>query len=382
MIQLSVAEILPSDGYAGALVGRIWLDSPQAGPRCVIVRADGLYDLSTLAPTLSDLFDLEHCAARVRNHSGTRLCSLEEALQRRTLLAPCDLQPIKATGVTFADSLIERVIEERTAGDPQAAQQLRERLTQVFGGSLRGLKPGSPAAQAAKAVLVRDGLWSQYMEVGIGVDAEIFTKGPPLSAVGCGADMGLHPRSVWSSSEPEVVLAVSSRGTIVGATLGNDLTLRDFEGRSALLLTKAKDNNASCAIGPFVRLFDATFSLDEVRQAAVQLRLEGVDGFVTEGLNSMAEISRDPAELVATTLCAEHQYPDGLMLFLGTMFVPNIDRHGPGRGFTHDVGDTVRISSPKFGTLVNRITTCDRAPPWTFGIRALMTSLAQRGLLR
>lgn len=381
MLKLSPLDVLPVDSCDGTLVGRIWIGEPVAGPRCVAIRHDGVYDLSMLAATASELFDMEHCAARVRSHTGPRLCSLDDVLRDGMLLAPCDLQPIKAAGVTFADSLIERVIEERTNGNPGAAQELRGRLSHTLGGSLRAIKPGSAAAHNAKAVLICDGLWSQYLEVGIGEDAEIFTKAPPLCAVGCGAEVGIHPRSVWSSSEPEIVLAVSSRGGIVGASLGNDVTLRDFEGRSALLLGRAKDNNASCAIGPFVRLFDSSFSLDDVRNATVQLRLQGRDGFTAQGTSSMARISRDPAELVGATLDAQHQYPDGMMLFLGTMFVPNQDRRGAGQGFTHELGDEVRISSAKLGTLVNEVTLCERAPPWTFGIRALMASLAARGLL-
>jgi fumarylacetoacetate (FAA) hydrolase family protein len=381
MLKLSPPDVLPLDGCEGALVARIWVREPSPGPRCVAIRHDGVYDLSMLAATASELFDIEDCAARVRAHTGARLCSLDDALADEALLAPCDLQPIKAAGVTFADSLIERVIEERASGNPGEAKELRERLSRALGGSLHAVKPGSAAARNAKAVLMQEGLWSQYLEVGIGDDAEIFTKAPPLCAVGCGAEVGIHPRSVWSSSEPEIVLAVSSRGRIVGASLGNDVTLRDFEGRSALLLARAKDNNASCAIGPFVRLFDSTFSLDEVRSATVQLRLQGRDGFALHGTSSMARISRDPAELVAATLDAQHQYPDGIMLFLGTMFVPNQDRRGPGQGFTHEVGDEVRVSSAKLGTLVNRVTLCESAPPWTFGIRALMRSLAARGLL-
>lgn len=381
MLKLTPLDVLPTDACDGTLVGRIWLGEPAAGPRCVAIRHDGVYDLSALAATASDLFDMEDCAARVRAHTGSRLCSLDDVLREGTLLAPCDLQPIKAAGVTFADSLIERVIEERTRGNPAAADELRGRLNRALGGSLCAVKPGSAAAANAKAVLMRDGAWSQYLEVGIGADAEIFTKAPPLAAVGCGAEVGIHSRSVWSSSEPEIVLAVSSRGGIVGASLGNDVTLRDFEGRSALLLGRAKDNNASCAIGPFVRLFDSTFSLDDVRSATVQLRLQGRDGFTLHGTSSMVRISRDPAELVAATLDSQRRYPDGMMLFLGTMFVPNQDRRGAGQGFTHEVGDEVRISSAKLGALVNQVTLCERALPWTFGIRALMASLAARGLL-
>ncbi len=374
-------NILPHDGFAGTLVGRVWIADVHPGPRTVLARKDGLYDLSELAPTLSDLFDLPEPAKTARAHKGARLCGLDDAIRNDALLAPCDLQAIKAAGVTFADSLIERVIEERAKGDAGASARLRGELAVAFGGSLKGLKPGSPQAMEAKRVLMRDGMWSQYLEVGIGPDAEVFTKAQPMSAVGCGAMIGLHPKSHWNNPEPEVVLAVNSCGEIVGATLGNDVNLRDFEGRSALLLAKAKDNNASCAIGPFVRLFDETFSLDDIRNAEVRLEVHGKDQFSTEGTNSMRQISRDPLELVAATIGKEHQYPDGLMLFLGTMFVPNKDRREKGGGFTHEEGDAVRVSSPKLGALMNMVTTSDRAPPWQFGVRELMRSLAARGLL-
>ena len=377
-MKLSDQDILPVDGCLGALVGRVQLDD---GPHVVAIREAGLFDLSRLAPTMSDLLDLDASAAAVRRHPGERLMSLDEALARQALLAPCDLAAVKAAGVTFADSLIERVIEERAKGDPAAAEQLRGELGDLLGGSLTGLKPGSPAAMALKAALIERGLWSQYLEVGIGPDAEVFTKAQPMSAVGCGAQIGLHPKSEWNNPEPEIVLACSSRGEVVGAALGNDVNLRDFEGRSALLLSKAKDNNASCAIGPFIRLFDASFGLDDVRRAKVRLEVTGRDQFRVAGENAMDRISRDPLELVAATLGAEHQYPDGLMLFLGTMYVPTADRRGPGQGFTHEAGDVVRISSDKLGALVNVVTTSSDAPPWTFGARALMRSLAARGLL-
>ncbi|MFI4933336.1 MAG: fumarylacetoacetate hydrolase family protein [Caulobacterales bacterium] len=376
-MKLSAAEILPQDGCAGVLVGRVWAD----GPRVVAVREAGLFDLSRLAPTMSDLIELADPAGAVSAHAGERLFSLDEALAREALLAPCDLAAIKAAGVTFADSLIERVIEERAKGDAGAAEALRAELSDLLGGSLAGLKPGSAAAMTLKAALVERGLWSQYLEVGIGPDAEIFTKAQPMSAVGCGAQIGLHPKSAWNNPEPEVVLACSSKGQVAGATLGNDVNLRDFEGRSALLLSKAKDNNASCAIGPFIRLFDATFGLGDVRRAKVRLTVVGPEDFAVEGENALDRISRDPLELVAATYGAEHQYPDGFMLYLGTMYVPTADRRGPGQGFTHEEGDIVRIASEKLGALVNTITTSDRAPPWTFGARALMRSLAQRGLL-
>jgi fumarylacetoacetate (FAA) hydrolase family protein len=380
-LNLRPEDILPDDGCAGTLVGRLWVGGDLPGPRTVVVRDDGLFDLSLLAPTLSDLFDLPDAAAKVRAHQGDRLDSLEKVLRERRILAPCDLQAIKAAGVTFADSLIERVIEERAKGNADAAAKLRRELSETFGGSLRGLKPGSPQAQAAKEFLQRSGLWSQYLEVGIGPDAEIFTKAQPMSAVGVGSEIGIHPESHWNNPEPEIVLAANARGAVVGATLGNDVNLRDFEGRSALLLSKAKDNNASCAIGPFVRLFDSTFSLDDVRQAKVHLRVDGLDQYVVEGVSSMAAISRDPLELVAATIGNEHQYPDGVMLFLGTMVVPTKDRGAAGEGFTHHEGDVVRVSSARLGHLVNSVTTSDKAPPWTFGARALMRSLAARRLI-
>lgn len=380
MVDLAAADILPSDHETATLVGRLWIAAGQPGPRTVIVREGELYDLSALAPTLSDLFDLPNAARKAREHKGEKLATIDDALKANALLAPCDLQAIKAAGVTFADSLVERVIEERAHGDFMAAQRLRMELSESFGGSLTGVKPGTPAAEEAKKVLMRDGLWSQYLEVGIGPDAEIFTKAQPMSAVGCGAQVGLHPKSEWNNPEPEVVLAVNSRGEIVGASLGNDVNLRDFEGRSALLLSKAKDNNASCAIGPFLRLFDDDFTLDDVRRIDVKLKVEGVDKFNTEGTNSLSRISRDPGDLVAATIGAEHQYPDGFMLFLGTMFVPTRDRGERGKGFTHKIGDVVRVSSPRLGALVNVVTTSDKAPPWTFGARALYASLAARGL--
>jgi len=380
-MELTVDDLLPADRDAGTLVGRVWIDAPHPGPRTCVLRDGALVDLSRLAPTLAQLFDLGAPAQEVHDHAGARLCSLEDALARGALLAPCDLQAVRAAGVTFATSLIERVIEERAHGDAGAAAALRAELAAVLGGSLAGISPGSPGAEEVGRVLIARGLWSQYLEVGIGADPEVFTKCQPMSAVGCGAAIGLHPRSRWNNTEPEIVLAVASRGHIVGATLGNDLTLRDFEGRSALLLPLAKDNNASCAIGPFVRLFDAGYDLDDVRNAEVQVRVEGTDGFVEQGTNSLSGISRDPADLVNTLFGDVHQYPDGLMLFLGTMFVPHRDRLETGSGFTHLPGDLVRIRSPSLGTLTNIVTTTDRAPPWTFGVRALMASLAARGLL-
>jgi fumarylacetoacetate (FAA) hydrolase family protein len=291
------------------------------------------------------------------------------------------VQAIKACGVTFAVSLLERVIEEQAGGDAAKAVEVRRTITELIGTDLAKIKPGSDAAMRLKAELERRGAWSQYMEVGIGPDAEVFSKSQPMSAVGPGAEVGLYPTSVWNNPEPEIVLAVNSAGQIVGATLGNDVNLRDIEGRSALLLGKAKDNNGSCAIGPFVRLFDERFTLDTVRAASLSLRIEGADGFVLEGVSHMKEISRDPADLVTQTCGAHHQYPDGFMLFLGTMFSPIKDRDAPGAGFTHHLGDVVTIATPSLGALVNTVQLSTGIPPWTFGVRALYRSLAKRGLL-
>jgi fumarylacetoacetate (FAA) hydrolase family protein len=380
---------LPADAAAAALVGRAWLPAVD-GPAVVSIRGNEVYDLSGVAPTCSQLFELPNPAAAVRKAASLpRIGSVDEILansaadQRRNdtpwLLAPCDLQAIKAAGVTFVASLLERVIEEQARGDTRKADGIRQSLVSILGDNLRNIRPGSAEAAAVKDALIAQGAWSQYLEVGIGPDAEIFTKAQPMSAVGTGAEIGVHPQSAWNNPEPEIVLAVSSTARVVGATLGNDVNLRDFEGRSALLLGKAKDNNASCAIGPFIRLFDEDFGLDDVRRCDVGLNVTGADGFAFTATSSMSQISRDPLDLVAHAMGRHHQYPDGMMLFLGTMFAPTIDRFGPGQGFTHAVGDVVEVSTPLLGTLVNRVNYTDRIAPWTFGTAALMANLARRG---
>ncbi|MDF3835623.1 fumarylacetoacetate hydrolase family protein [Cupriavidus basilensis] len=384
-------QVLPDDGLAGTLVGRVWVGGALPGPAVAALRPEGVFDLSEHYPTMSTLLDTEHPAEAARRTPGRRLCSVEELLASSLpgtrnetlpwLLAPCDLQVVKAAGVTFAASLIERVIEEQARGDASRAQGLRNQVIELIGESLADIRPGSSEAMALKALLQQKGLWSQYLEVGIGPDAEVFTKAPVLASVGCGEDIGIRADSDWNNPEPEVVLAVNSRGDIVGATLGNDVNLRDIEGRSALLLGKAKDNNASCAIGPFIRLFDAGFGLDEVRRETVHLRVAGADGFELRGINTMSSISRDPADLVAQTLAA-HQYPDGFMLFLGTLFAPIEDRDQPGGGFTHKLGDVVTIRSAWLGGLHNRVTHSETAAPWRFGLRAFIGNLAERGLLQ
>lgn len=392
---LNAHAILPADGCRGALVGRVWHPDAQ-GPSVVAIRAAAsgearVIDVTPLLPTVSDLCEQPDPAAALREAPGEDLGSLDAILantppdardsSRPWLLAPVDLQALKAAGVTFATSMLERVIEERARGDLAAAAAIRAEVERLVGQDLRRLKPGSPEAMALKEVLVAQGAWSQYLEVGIGPDAEIFTKAQPMSAVGCGADAGLHPQSHWNNPEPEVALAVASDQRIVGATLANDVNLRDFEGRSALLLGKAKDNNASCALGPFLRLFDETFDLDAIRRTTVTLEVIGTEGFRMEGTSPLAEISRDPDELVAALMGHTHQYPDGALLLLGTMFAPIQDRHGPGLGFTHVENDRVVVASPELGSLVNRMRPCDACEPWTFGTRALMRNLAARGFL-
>ena len=381
-MQLAASDVLPTDAGQAILVGRVWSEA-AGGPCPVLVRGGRLLDLTSLSATVSGLMEIDGLANWLAQAEGlTDLGWVDDALAGRglNLLAPIDLQAVKAAGVTFADSMVERVIEEQAKGDSGRAQSIRDRLAPVIGQSLRGVPAGSEKAQEVKRVLQEMGLWSQYLEVGIGPDAEIFTKAQPMASVGCGADVGIHPISEWNNPEPEIVLVVRSDGTVLGATLGNDVNLRDVEGRSALLLGKAKDNNASCAVGPFLRLFHGAFDMAALEQVRVSLRVTGEDGFEMTGESAMAAISRKPADLAQQMLNRNHQYPDGAVLFLGTMFAPVKDRRGAGQGFTHEVGDVVEIATPLLGRLVNRVLRTDACPEWTFGTRALMRNLAVRGL--
>ena len=389
---LDSSDTLPDDALRACLIGRLW--HPNVGPTLVAFSDGGFFDITRVAATASQLFELPDPASAVRaalTNAAPRVASFDEVLtnsdetirdrNKPWLLAPCDLQVVKASGVTFVSSLLERVIEEQARGDPGKANEIRHALAGILGTDLSGIVPGSAEAERVKQALIARGAWSQYLEVGIGPDAELFTKVPVLSSVGTGSHIGIHRKSEWNNPEPEIVLAVNSSGVTVGAALGNDVNLRDFEGRSALLLGKAKDNNGSCSIGPLIRLFDASFSIDDVRRADLALKVTGPEGFVMDGASSLSKISRDPLDIVSQAIGRDHQYPDGFMLFLGTMFAPTQDRRGPGLGFTHEIGDVVRISTRRLGALVNRVQYSDAIAPWSYGISALMKNLAGRGLL-
>lgn len=374
-----MASALPLDLDTGHFVLR--LATPE-GPVVVGLVQGAAFDMTPAFGTASAWLNSEDPRGAIRARGVPMVLDLPAALESGTLLAPIDLQVIKAAGVTYVRSMLERVIEERCRGDASQAAAVRGEVRAIIGDDLQSLVPGSAEAMAVKAALVAKGWWSQYLEVGIGPDAEIFTKSPVLSAVGPGAKVGVHPVSQWSNPEPEAVMVVSGRGRIVGATLGNDVNLRDVEGRSALLLGRAKDNNASCALGPMIRLFDEHFTLEDVRHADIELTITGRDGFALAEAGRVGSISRDPTDIVGQMIGAHHQYPDGAVLFLGTPFSPSKDRGAAGMGFTHHQGDLVRVASARLGALENEVDRTDECPPWSFGIGALMASLARRGYPR
>jgi fumarylacetoacetate (FAA) hydrolase family protein len=394
-MKLTTSIVLPQDNESATLVGRAWLPGQPGGPSPVVLREGSLYDLSAVAATSSVLLNVANPVRLVRDAIArgwakpvagvAAAIENSHADQRQAskpyLLAPCDLQAVRACGVTFVSSMVERVIEEHARGDADKAESIRSAIGDEIGAGIRSVKPGSSEAMRLKESLIKRDLWSPYLEVGIGPDAEVFNKAQPLSAVGVGAEIGIRSDSSWNNPEPEVVLAVNRAGTVVGVTLGNDVNLRDFEGRSALLLGKAKDNNASCSIGPFIRLFDENYSVDDMRRTRIEVRVTGPDGFRVSGVSDLSVISRDPLDLVSQALNRSHQYPDGMMLFLGTQFAPVQDRSEKGKGFTHKIGDVVSISARQLGTLVNRVNYCHEVTPWTYGVGDLMRNLAQRGLI-
>ena len=390
-MKLRPEDCLPEDAERAILVGRAWVPGDHPGPSPVIIRGADVVDISDTFPTMSELLNTESIESKMDDLNGTKIGVIDSLLENSVwhsqdkkhpyLLAPVDLQAVKACGVTFAQSMLERVIEERAKGDPSAAQGIRNDIQKVIGLDLESIIPGSSEAEQLKEVLIKKDMWSQYLEVGIGPDAEVFTKAQPMSVMGIGAQIGILEKSEWNNPEPEITLAVNARGKILGATLGNDVNLRDIEGRSALLLGKAKDNNASAAIGPFIRLFDENFSLDDVRMAELSLTVRGLDQFTLHGRSSMSKISRDVADLVDETIGRHHQYPDGFCLMTGTLFAPSEDRDEIGGGFTHKVGDLVQISTPTLGALVNEVELSENIEPWEFGAGALMKNLAARGLL-
>jgi fumarylacetoacetate (FAA) hydrolase family protein len=394
-LTLDERSALPDDHERATLIGRAWLPGPLAGPSPVLLSGGKVYDLSQVVPTSAELINSDDpvgvARSAIKNGRGTAVGMVGDMLansaadrrdeNRPYFLSPVDLQAVRACGVTFVASMLERVIEEQAKGDPAAAESIRESLGREIGGELRAIKPGSPEAMRVKELLIERDLWSQYLEVGIGPDAEVFNKAQPMSAVGTGADIGVLQASSWNNPEPEVVLAVNRRGAVVGAMLGNDVNLRDFEGRSALLLGRAKDNNASCALGPFIRLLDRDWTVDDLRRTRIHVEVAGTDGFKVEGDYSLTQISRDPLDLAAQALNRNHQYPDGLVLFLGTAFAPVHDRDAPGRGFTHKLGDVVTVRSPSLGALSNRVNYCDKIAPWSFGVIDLMRNLSARGLI-
>jgi len=392
LLKKEIKNTLKNIQNSAHLVGRVWVPGNPSGPCVVLIENKEAIDITKIFPTTTNLFESDNPIEKINGKNNLiSLGNIDDIIQNTPieerdvkkpwLLSPCDLQAIKAAGVTFVSSMLERVIEEKARGDWSAAQEIRNKISSLIGNNLSEIKPGSRDALKVKDLLIKQNLWSQYLEVGIGSDAEIFTKSQPMSSVGNGFEIGILEDSNWNNPEPEVVLAVNSKNKIIGATLGNDVNLRDYEGRSALLLGKAKDNNASCALGPFIRLFDNNFNLDNIRNSEIEVIINGLDGFKHEEIYSMKEISRDPEDLVNQCSSRSHNYPDGLMLFLGTMFTPVMDREQPGKGFTHKIGDIVTVHTKEIGSLSNRINYSHLCEPWNFGSSALLKNLVSRGVI-
>lgn len=409
--KMSIEATLPADWKEGSFIGRVWRSDIQPeGPSVVALDKDGyLVDITTSFPTVSKLCNQEDPAAAMREalerNKGNRIGRFSEILANTPLhaqkkgkpylISPADLQAVKAAGVTFADSLIERSVEKLAGGDPAKADNIRKDIHAVIRGKmglaetdeidLSKMKPGSPQALELRDYLIDKGLQKSYLEVGLGPDAEIFTKAQPMATVGHGAHAGVHPGSKWNNPEPEVVMVAGKSGKAVGAALGNDVNCRDIEGESELKLGECKDQNASATMGPLIRLFDKSFTLDDVRTMDVGLEVSNAeDGYKVDAVSSMSKISRDPQnELLAQTF-AHHQYPDGALLYCGTMFaaamVPR-DKEHPEKGFTHKYGDVVTITSSKLGSVTNVMQSADLCPKWEVGAGALMENLAERGLL-
>jgi len=384
----NMRECLPDECREGTWLGRAWLPasfapSNIAGPHVITVRDGQVIELSDCFDSIADITRHPTPTAAVQNATGVSICSLNTLLenslfyklpadirksQQPSLLAPNDIQAIKACGVTFVASLIERVIEEKALGNPSKAEEIRAVVHAAIGDNLKDIEPGSPQTEILKAKLIAQGIWSAYLEVGIGPDVEVFTKSQPMSAIPCGSQLGVLETSQWNNPEPEVAFLVSPQGSFLGAALANDVNLRDYEGRSSLLLGKAKDQNGSCPIGPMFRLFDDSYSLDDAANTEVNLSIVGEDGFCSTGENRMSEISRSVDSIIKQVCNGSHQYPDGIAIMLGTMFAPTEDRGEEGMGFTHKVGDRVEISSPKLGKLVNWVNYCHEIPEWSYGI--------------
>jgi len=385
--KLTAAQVLPSDGYAGTLVGRALFPGVFPGPCVVAIREDGVHNISGTVPTMAQLLNAPNPLATLQRalRNCVYLGPLESLLENSTpsthdplkpyLLTPIDLQAVKAVGLTFVNGLLQRFADDNGGAATVA------KMEKAAGVALGKILPGSEEAARLRTALMEDGLWNDTLEVGFGPDVELFTKAQPLSAVGTGAEIAVLPTSKQTFAEPEVVLMLNADGKICGATLGCDMTARDVEARSLLLLGRAKDQNATCAVGPFIRLFDQTFSLPNVQGMNLTYAFEGADDAVFTDTGSMDQIGRGLITLARQVVNEHHGYPDGVALFTGCMFKAPSSRGASDTPFTHQVGDVVIIKASPLGTLINRVNTTDKVRPWSFGMSDLMANLANRQLL-